>query len=667
MKRLFIFIMLLLLPIFASAQVQNDTSDIFNLSLAQLIKYKIHAVTFDSVCAANIAPYIITVITHQEIVNSGASDLMDLLKLIPGIDFGTDVVGQVGLFMQGMWAHEGKALLLIDGHVMNEPMYGTLQFGNHYPIQDIEKIEIIRGSGSVLYGNFAELLVINIITKKSYNNQINAGSNIGISPKKNPFLQNYFISTDQNYKNAHIHLFTRYSASFRSDKIYHDIYNNSFPLTLNRLNDFFLNLNLNYKKLDLSFLYDKYNTTSKDYFGKNLSIPYPKNFTTASILAKYYTNLSKKLNLLLIANYKYSQPWTSPLPKLNPFDSSYYQLIQGIHTLSSKTILSYRYLNKCHLSVGAELYYNHAVNFTSNPINNFWNQKPFATLWTFSSFLDYNYNFHHNYFSLGARYELSPLYGAAFVPRASYVYKFSSGSIKIIFNRSYRSPTIANLTYNFPLAAKGIFAPIRPEITNIINSQFSFLLSNNLYLALSTFYNYTKNPIAYFVDSLNHEGYVNINAISTTGFDAQIKFKNQNLFTYLSFSLYYPTTHSKLLIYSLPDIYSAYIGASNYKITFYMLGNILNSSFLNIQLIYFGPKYGYDTFNPKTHDLYLKKFPPTLLLNSSFSFKIQKFYLNFGVNNILDQNYYLIQAYKGWHPPLLDKGRIIHFQISYKF
>ena len=111
------------------------------------------------------SPAIITVISRDELVRVGARDLMDALALVPGVGFGVDVQGVVGIGFRGLWGHEGKVLLLVDGQPMNEVLYGTLQFGNHIPVELIERIEIIRGPGSVVYGGFAELAVIDVITR----------------------------------------------------------------------------------------------------------------------------------------------------------------------------------------------------------------------------------------------------------------------------------------------------------------------------------------------------------------------------------------------------------------------------------------------------------------------------------------------------------------------
>jgi len=104
---------------------------------------------------------------EEEIVNSGARDFIDILRLVPGFEFGYDVEGVTSAGLRGIWGHEGKILLLVDGQEMNELTYATIQLGSHYNVNNIKRIEILRGPGSCVYGGFAELAVINIITRKS--------------------------------------------------------------------------------------------------------------------------------------------------------------------------------------------------------------------------------------------------------------------------------------------------------------------------------------------------------------------------------------------------------------------------------------------------------------------------------------------------------------------
>jgi len=77
----------------------------------------------------------------------------------------------MGLSLRGNWANEGKVLVLMDGQPFNELLYQSVAVGNRFPVDAIERVEIIRGPGSAQYGGSAEYGVINIITKVTINGQ----------------------------------------------------------------------------------------------------------------------------------------------------------------------------------------------------------------------------------------------------------------------------------------------------------------------------------------------------------------------------------------------------------------------------------------------------------------------------------------------------------------
>src|SRR5690606_6202510 len=102
------------------------------------------------------SPSIISVITAEEIEKSGATDLMGIFRMIPGVEFNVDVEGVVAISFRGLWANEGNISLKIEEQEINEIAYASLQFGNHHNVRDIKKVEIIRGPGSAIYGGCAE-------------------------------------------------------------------------------------------------------------------------------------------------------------------------------------------------------------------------------------------------------------------------------------------------------------------------------------------------------------------------------------------------------------------------------------------------------------------------------------------------------------------------------
>ncbi|MHC4720858.1 MAG: TonB-dependent receptor plug domain-containing protein, partial [Planctomycetota bacterium] len=166
-KSIFISTVLVLFSIgpkvLAQQQEPNDQAELFEMSLEELMEVEV-SVASRKESTQRESPGIVTVITREEIQKSGARDLVDILRLVPGFHVGYDTVGAYGVAVRGIWANEGKVLVLMDGVELNDDMYGSFQYGHHIPVDIVERIEIMRGPGSAMYGESAELGVISIKT-----------------------------------------------------------------------------------------------------------------------------------------------------------------------------------------------------------------------------------------------------------------------------------------------------------------------------------------------------------------------------------------------------------------------------------------------------------------------------------------------------------------------
>ncbi len=121
-----------------------------------------------------------TVITAEQLEKSQTRYLVDALRQVPGISVSrTGSFG--GLTQVRLRGSEGNhVLVLIDGIEVSEPSQGEFDFGS-LQAANVERIEIIRGPQSALWGSNATAGVINIITKKGERNafQVNAQSELG--------------------------------------------------------------------------------------------------------------------------------------------------------------------------------------------------------------------------------------------------------------------------------------------------------------------------------------------------------------------------------------------------------------------------------------------------------------------------------------------------------
>ena len=119
------------------------------------------------------APNAIYVITKEDIKRSGAVDLPDLFRMVPGVDVINTAGSSYGVSARGLNDRFAQRMLvMIDGRTTYVTFFnGVFWENDQIFLEDIERIEVIRGPGATLWGANAVNGVINIITKDPEENQ----------------------------------------------------------------------------------------------------------------------------------------------------------------------------------------------------------------------------------------------------------------------------------------------------------------------------------------------------------------------------------------------------------------------------------------------------------------------------------------------------------------
>ncbi len=138
-----------------------------------------------------------TVITKQDIIDSGAVDTNDILKLISGLDvFQSGGKGQsTSIFTRG--SESNHTLVLLNGIAINDQSVtdGLHDFGQDF-IQTIQQIEIYKGSSGAHFGPSAIAGAINFITSVDYENSYSVS---GFTPQNYSINGNYTVITDNDW------------------------------------------------------------------------------------------------------------------------------------------------------------------------------------------------------------------------------------------------------------------------------------------------------------------------------------------------------------------------------------------------------------------------------------------------------------------------------------
>ena len=116
------------------------------------------------------APSAVSIVTREDIQQFGHRTLGDLLRSARGFyvtsDRSYNFTGLRGVNRPGDFG--GRVLINIDGHRLNEPVYDSAFTDTEFllDLDLVDRVEIIRGPGSSLYGNNAFFTVINVVTRR---------------------------------------------------------------------------------------------------------------------------------------------------------------------------------------------------------------------------------------------------------------------------------------------------------------------------------------------------------------------------------------------------------------------------------------------------------------------------------------------------------------------
>ena len=142
--------------------------DFSDLSLDELANVKVTSFTKKPQSLSQVAGAVY-VITQEQIERSGLTSVPELLRLAPGVDVAQVNGNQWSVSIRGpIGVYSNKLLVLIDGRSIYSSVFAGVYWELGMPLlEDIERIEVIRGPGATIWGANAVLGVINIITKSS--------------------------------------------------------------------------------------------------------------------------------------------------------------------------------------------------------------------------------------------------------------------------------------------------------------------------------------------------------------------------------------------------------------------------------------------------------------------------------------------------------------------
>jgi len=441
---------------------------------------------------------VVDVITAGEIQNSGVSDISEALTSLTSVDI-SDYGGEAGtknIRMRGSTA--AQVLILMDGRPINNPRDGTVDLTT-IPLSDIEKIEVMHGPGSNLYGTGAMGGTVNIITR---------------NPPKDKQETEFTTSfgTFRTYTERLVH-----GAGFQNfGYLVTGDYESSEGFRQNsafNAKDFSLKLNYNPNNANtLSFNSGFY----KSHAGAPGSITFPDKDDKQ-------TNLNNFLDLNWAFNIDESARLTAKV--YNNYDRLEFAQGPGtaksIHTTQARGInlqLSKDFLNTCKAVGGI----NYVGNFndSTTTAKHKYNVKAAYIEGHFVPFKDLN-------MSLGVRLDDYSNFGFQDSPSFTYSYKFlKNNKIHGLISRSFRAPTFNDLYWPDDGYTRGN-PNLKPEKGTTFEMGVESQINKYIYLDVTYYRNIYNELINWAPDDLNVWMPTNIGSATIYG----VEFKNKLLLT----------------------------------------------------------------------------------------------------------------------------------------
>jgi iron complex outermembrane recepter protein len=151
---------------------QEKPKDLADKSIEDLMTIEVTSASKKEQSLSEV-PAAIFVITQGDIHRSGATNIPDLLRMVPGLDVAQIDANTWAISARGFnFQFAAKLLVLIDGRAVYSPLFGGVNWDTQdVPLEDIDRIEVIRGPGGTVWGANAVNGVINIITKTAEDTQ----------------------------------------------------------------------------------------------------------------------------------------------------------------------------------------------------------------------------------------------------------------------------------------------------------------------------------------------------------------------------------------------------------------------------------------------------------------------------------------------------------------
>jgi len=526
------FILLSIPPSYA----QDDFSEVDLYSEDDMLFQEIPSVYSASKYEQKVskAPASISIVTADEIQKYGYRTFGEIISSLKGFYTTNDRnYGYIGSRGFGLPSdYNTRLLLLIDGHRSNENVYESFGSAGAFPIDidNIERLEVVRGPSSSLYGTSAFFGVINIITKRGRDLD---GTNITASYGSNDSYKTRLSYGNRFNNDLEVFLSGSFYDTQGDDRFYSKEFDD--PSTNNGIyedNDEEQTKNLlatiSYKDFTLQ---GSYADSDKDLptasYGTIFNHPDAStNERIGYVDLKYDHTFDNQLNVVSRLGYNYYRysgkyPYDYPPVTINK------DLTKGQSWLAELE-LSKTLWTDHRVTLGAE-YKDNFEQFQTNYDDEVYVNSD-ETSYRWAVFLQDEYSITDTLtLNAGIRFDSYSTFGETLNPRGTLIYTpFEKTAIKLLYGRAFRAPSAYELDYHDASQTTAPSESLQAEELETLELVFEQYLNNNLRAELNFFYTSIDDILSLVTRSDGLLQNQNTGSIESFGTEVQLEGKWEN-------------------------------------------------------------------------------------------------------------------------------------------